>query len=108
MAFKVYYQCSDEGRLQSFLCPNGTIFNQLTFVCEWWHNVDCSKSEKYFSKNNQLYKLPNPSPSTSKSKRTINDEYDLTKLDNPSSYEASKYYAPRNEDFSFEESERGH
>ena len=20
----------------SFLCPNGTIFNQEVFVCEWW------------------------------------------------------------------------
>jgi len=26
----------------SFLCPNGTIFNQGIFVCDWWFNVDCS------------------------------------------------------------------
>jgi len=25
----------------SFLCPNGTIFNMETFVCDWWFNVDC-------------------------------------------------------------------
>jgi len=25
----------------SFLCPNGTIFNQEIFVCDWWFNVDC-------------------------------------------------------------------
>ncbi|GBM67636.1 hypothetical protein AVEN_81139-1 [Araneus ventricosus] len=59
---QVYYQCSDKGRIQSFLCPNGTIFNQETFVCEWWHNVDCSKSEKHFAKNNDLYKPNLPSP----------------------------------------------
>ena len=25
----------------SFLCPNGTLFNQEVFVCDWWFNVDC-------------------------------------------------------------------
>jgi len=29
----------------SFLCPNGTIFNQEIFVCDWWFNVDCAASE---------------------------------------------------------------
>jgi len=28
----------------SFLCPNGTVFNQEIFVCDWWFNVDCSAS----------------------------------------------------------------
>jgi len=28
----------------SFLCPNGTIFNQEIFVCDWWFNVDCEAS----------------------------------------------------------------
>ena len=27
----------------SFLCPNGTLFNQQYFVCDWWFNVDCSQ-----------------------------------------------------------------
>ena len=25
-----------------FLCPNGTLFNQQYFICDWWFNVDCS------------------------------------------------------------------
>ena len=25
----------------SFLCPNGTLFNQQFFTCDWWFNVDC-------------------------------------------------------------------
>ena len=29
----------------SFLCPNGTIFNQGYFICDWWFNVDCSEAE---------------------------------------------------------------
>jgi len=28
----------------SFLCPNGTIFNQELFNCDWWYNVDCAAS----------------------------------------------------------------
>jgi len=28
----------------SFLCPNGTIFSQEIFTCDWWFNVDCSSS----------------------------------------------------------------
>ncbi len=27
----------------SFLCPNGTLFNQVYFICDWWFNVDCSQ-----------------------------------------------------------------
>ncbi|GFX92892.1 chitin-binding type-2 domain-containing protein [Trichonephila clavipes] len=49
----------------SFLCPNGTVFNQATFVCEWWHNVDCSKSEQHFAKNNEFYKSNLPISSDS-------------------------------------------
>ena len=28
----------------SFLCPNGTLFNQEYFICDWWFNVDCAES----------------------------------------------------------------
>jgi len=28
----------------NFLCPNGTIFNQQLFNCDWWFNVDCQAS----------------------------------------------------------------
>ncbi|CAN7989233.1 unnamed protein product, partial [Ixodes hexagonus] len=42
MQLKVYHQCSSRGSLQSFLCPNGTAFNQQSSMCEWWYNVDCS------------------------------------------------------------------
>lgn len=29
----------------SFLCPNGTIFNQELFNCDWWYNVDCAAAK---------------------------------------------------------------
>ena len=42
-----YHVCASDGRdgllEYSFLCPNGTIFNQQYFICDWWFNVDCSQ-----------------------------------------------------------------
>lgn len=35
----------------AFLCPNGTLFNQKFFVCDWYKNVDCFASESFFSRN---------------------------------------------------------
>ena len=31
----------------SFLCPNGTIFNQNYFICDWWFNFDCAEAEDF-------------------------------------------------------------
>ena len=33
------------------LCPNGTIFNQEVFVCDWWFNFDCSEAEGLYGLN---------------------------------------------------------
>ena len=30
-----FYMCEENGRSTAFLCPNGTIFNQQYFVCDW-------------------------------------------------------------------------
>ena len=38
----------------SFLCPNGTIFNQNYFICDWWFNFDCSEAEGLYGLNDQL------------------------------------------------------
>merc|ERR1712037_561791 len=39
----------------SFLCPNGTIFNQEYFICDWWFNVDCAESASIAeAKNSEL------------------------------------------------------
>ena len=45
---QVFHICANDGQgglsKYSFLCPNGTIFNQNYFICDWWFNVDCSES----------------------------------------------------------------
>ena len=37
---------SDDLTKYSFLCPNGTLFNQQYFICDWWFNVDCSQVQE--------------------------------------------------------------
>lgn len=45
---QAFHICSanGEGGLSkyTFLCPNGTIFNQEYFICDWWFNVDCDEA----------------------------------------------------------------
>ena len=52
---QLYHVCSDSGDgifvKFDFLCPNGTVFNQEEFVCDWWFNVDCSKAEDLYFLN---------------------------------------------------------
>jgi len=38
----------------SFLCPNGSLFNQEYFVCDWWFNVDCSQAEDFYFLNEEI------------------------------------------------------
>ena len=39
----------------SFLCPNGTLFNQENFTCDWWFNVDCAVAEQFYGLNEQVF-----------------------------------------------------
>ena len=45
-----FHICANDGvgglLKYTFLCPNGTIFNQQYFICDWWFNVDCSLVSK--------------------------------------------------------------
>jgi len=57
---QVFHICQDGGRMDSFFCPNLTLFNQRFFVCDWSYNVDCQSAHLYFDLNSALY----PSPET--------------------------------------------
>ena len=40
---QAYHVCGEDGSIiGSKLCPNGTLYNQQYFICDWWFNVDCS------------------------------------------------------------------
>jgi len=55
---QVFHICAGDGTggltKYSFLCPNGTLFNQQYFVCDWWFNVDCSLAESLYSLNDEI------------------------------------------------------
>ncbi|KAH8247967.1 hypothetical protein KR032_000709, partial [Drosophila birchii] len=55
---QVWHWCLHSGHQYSFLCPNGTVFNQAVRVCDWWSNVNCAGSEQLYQNNDELYRIP--------------------------------------------------
>jgi hypothetical protein len=55
---QAFHVCIPDGQgslgTQSFLCPNGTIFNQEYFICDWWFNFDCSQAAALYSRNDEV------------------------------------------------------
>ncbi|XP_057375467.1 titin-like [Daphnia carinata] len=54
---QVFHVCQASRAKNSFLCPNGTIFNQKVRVCDWWHNVQCDESSAYYNVNDDNYQF---------------------------------------------------
>ncbi|KAH8246132.1 hypothetical protein KR038_000266, partial [Drosophila bunnanda] len=61
---QVWHWCLHSGHQYSFLCPNGTVFNQAVRVCDWWSNVNCAGSEQLYQNNDELYRIPEKQQST--------------------------------------------
>lgn len=55
---QAFHVCTSDGlgslAKYTFLCPNGTIFNQEYFICDWWFNFDCSEAEGLYSLNDDI------------------------------------------------------
>merc|ERR1712098_283072 len=55
---QVFHICTADGAgglaKYSFLCPNGTIFNQNYFICDWWFNFDWAQAEDLYSLNDDI------------------------------------------------------
>ncbi|RLU15009.1 hypothetical protein DMN91_012896 [Ooceraea biroi] len=83
---QVFHIC-DNGRKISFLCPNGTIFQQSQLICDWWFKVDCSKStELYEQSAEQLAEEEKKRADARKMKsefhRTVEQQGDVNYYDN--------------------------
>merc|ERR1712117_518902 len=54
---QVFHICTADGAgglaKYSFLCPNGSLFNQNYFICDWWFNFDCSTAADLYSLNDE-------------------------------------------------------
>ncbi|KAF2896184.1 hypothetical protein ILUMI_09992 [Ignelater luminosus] len=65
---QAYHVCHDgrEGHQgASFLCTNGTLFNQAEFACDWWYNVNCHEAQNLYRLNLDPHKnpyVPKPKP----------------------------------------------
>lgn len=68
---QVYHVCTAQGVpvKNSFMCNNGSIFNQERFVCDWWPNVDCPNSESSYDLNLEIGKTNAQGGSSSDSTR---------------------------------------
>ena len=71
-ACQVVHFCQAGGTQDSFLCPNGTIFNQEKFSCQWWYEVNCANAPKFYILNDNLYRVPASSSSTSSNNNANN------------------------------------
>lgn len=40
LILNLHFPCT----IHSFLCANGTVFNEKSGVCDWWYNVDCTEA----------------------------------------------------------------
>ncbi|GAB1861917.1 hypothetical protein CAJAP_02996 [Camponotus japonicus] len=64
---QAYHICHDgrEGHQgASFLCTNGTLFNQHEFACDWWYNVNCATAPMLYRLNADPLKNPYVSKET--------------------------------------------
>ncbi|XP_055377906.1 mucin-2 [Condylostylus longicornis] len=50
---QVFHIC-EEGRKISFLCPNGTIFQQSELTCDWWFKVNCASSPGHYAESSEM------------------------------------------------------
>ncbi|XP_055340674.1 U-scoloptoxin(01)-Er1a-like [Paramacrobiotus metropolitanus] len=58
---QLFHRCDINGNLTSFLCPNETLFNQITLVCDWWFNIDCAQTKQFYDySNSRLYQEGSP------------------------------------------------
>ena len=51
--FQAFWVCHNKQQ-DGFLCPNGTMFNQRYFTCDWWFNVRCPESPDYYELNKNI------------------------------------------------------
>lgn len=49
----MYHHCGIGGYHQTFMCPNGTLYSELTQNCDYWFKIDCKFHAKQNKKNNE-------------------------------------------------------
>lgn len=94
------FHICESGKKISFLCPNGTIFQQTELICDWWFKVNCAASPGHYAESSEVLSRAQNRTTASKSKPTVNLRSDEKRN------KASENRANENldfEDFSFPE-----
>lgn len=47
MFVQVFHICGVGGAKHSFLCPEGSVFNQQYLVCDWWYRAPCGEESLF-------------------------------------------------------------
>ncbi|KAK8721134.1 hypothetical protein OTU49_012924 [Cherax quadricarinatus] len=89
---QVWHYCKTDGLMESFLCPNGTIYNQGNRVCEWWFNVNCDAETIALQSriNEDLYIIPSPKPDQDTpvlQKTQVHSQYSEPQYDSENQYQ---------------------
>lgn len=48
------FHICEGGKKISFLCPNGTIFQQTDLICDWWFKVNCAASPGHYAESSEI------------------------------------------------------
>jgi len=82
---QAFHICAPDGSSSlikySFLCPNGTLFNQQYFICDWWFNVDCSQAPTFYSLNADIAAAA-AAANDNREGRALDSVSDITNLKN--------------------------
>ncbi|KAK4321151.1 hypothetical protein Pmani_008026 [Petrolisthes manimaculis] len=54
---QVYHVCLEDRQRVTFLCPNGTIFNEHILACDWWFDVQCVTITTHQHVNSQVIQV---------------------------------------------------
>lgn len=72
---QTYHICiadgSGSGLKRSFACPNGTLFDQASSVCQWKDDIDCSKSHLFYPRSAASTNSPSTLHSSSEIRPTM-------------------------------------
>lgn len=93
------FHICEGGKKISFLCPNGTIFQQSELICDWWFKVNCAASPGHYAESSEvlsraqnrssshstkpIVKLEKDQKRPKSSEETANDNYDFEDISFP-------------------------
>ena len=84
----------------SFLCPNGTIFNQNYFICDWWFNFDCAEAEGLYGLNDALGDTGDDQAVYGAEDQPVYEEAAPAEYNEPAASQTQEYTAPAQNSYS--------